>query len=233
MKAIWSCKSYVLLALTGFPWFCPFRAGASELTVCGVLDGSVGDANPAAGVVTTSCTFGATGSFSGTVTEDADPLNYTIGISGTFLGSASSLSFVTGSFSLSGMGDVYPFITFGGQLIGPSNVLADAADFFQLSAIATNFLGSSSNNATVMPMLPGEPLPQPVTESLGNLASGSFAGPGTLTAGIAFRAGAGATYSFATSGPRVLASTAPEHVIPEPSTLVLLTCGVVAMAVLQ
>jgi hypothetical protein len=147
-----------------------------------------------------------------------------VDIVGTFQGSASVPSFVTGVFSLSGVGDLYPFISLGGQLLGPPGVVAGVDDVFQLSASATNFLGPSIST-TVTP-LPGEPLPQELPSSLGNIVNGIFTGLGTLTVGITFSAAPAATYSFANSGPTVQASTDPVHVVPEPSTLIpLLTLG--------
>jgi hypothetical protein len=217
-----------LSALFALLFFCPAHAGASNLTVCGVADNSAGDGNSALGVVSTTCVFGSTGSFTGTVTESADSEDYWIFISGNFYGSGYSSSFVTGHFSISpGSGDLYPFIegypTSGGQLRGPSGDLSSNGDYFTIGASSTNLTptGHGSPVATVYPLFMNSSLPQDLTSSLGNLLDGDFTANGNLTIGVDYFANPGDYYSFPNGSLVVLASTSLIHVIPEPSTLLL------------
>ena len=231
MKTLYLYRFYGLLALLSWLCFCPAYAVASNLTVCGILDGSPADPDGMSnGTITTTCNFGSGGSFTGTVTEELSPpgLTYDIIITGDFKGSGSYSSFVSGQFSLSGNGDLYPFTT-NGVLMGPAGDVAGSQDFFRVDASASNFLGSPPG-VRVTPS-PLGPLPTGLSEGTGMASNGEFSGLGTLSVDVNYQTGANDYYSFQPVTPgspgivEVLASTEQGHIIPEPSTLLLLGAG--------
>jgi len=214
------------LALVAALCFSAVPSGAANLTVCGILDGSGADSDGLAnGAVSTACAFGANGSFAGRVQESADPLNYWVFITGDFRGAGSS-SFVSSQFSLSGSGDLFPFVN-SGLLTGPNGDVAVPQDFLSVTATATNFSAGPAS-AFVQPVSFG-PLPVGLS-GFASPVSGSFGGLGTLTLAVTFVAGTNDSYSFPPGYVALLASTDPTRIIPEPSTLFLFGSALAALA---
>jgi hypothetical protein len=216
--------------LAGVMWLSSINAFASSLTLCGVPDGGPGDPDGLAdGSITTTCNF-AGGSFTGTAGEEISPngLSYRIVITGSFYGSAQDPDFVTGQFSLSGNGDVYPFMAADGLLASTTaNAVSTGEEFLTLVASASNHLASPAT-AQITPVFSG-PLPVPLEQPQRDPANGEFSGPGTLRVSLSYQTGGLDRYFD--QAVIVQASTDPDRVIPEPSTVLLTGFGAAGLLV--
>lgn len=220
----------VSCVLAGVMWLGSMNGFASSLTVCDIADGDLADTDgPANGSVTATCEF-PKGSFTGAVTETTSPsaLTYSLIISGSFYGSAQDQSFVTGQFSLAGIGDVYPYIYQGGKLASTTpNAASTGEEFLAVTAFASNQLASSATARVIPPA--GALLPVEIGGSLGNLASGKFSGSGTLSVSLSYQTGGSDRYFSLPIF--VQASTDPNRVVPESSTVLLVVFGIAGLLV--
>lgn len=185
-------------------------SSAASLTICGVADGAAGDSDGAVnGVIGVTC-VSAGGRFTGTIREAADPQTYVASISGLFYGTGSFN--VAGQYSLFGEGDFYPLHT-PGTLNGPAGSVAPTT---AVITVAGDTIGPR-------PVFFGTPLPVPVLpQGAQAVVPRNFTGLENFEVRIAWSSGGpDLFFDFSQGGPSIFASTAPGHLIPEPSTLAL------------
>jgi len=213
--------------LAGVMWLGSMNGFAASLTVCGIADGDLADTDgPANGSVTATCEF-PQGSFTGTVTEYTSPLTYGVRIIGSFYGSAYVDSFVTGQFSLDGWGDVYPFFSGGVLESTTPNAASTGEEFLAVHAIASNQLPPYWVSAQFTPTA-GDLLPVGMGE-IGDTVGGQFSGSGTLFVDLSYWTGGSDRYFSPSIA--VQASTDPERIVPESSTVLLVAFGIAGLLV--
>lgn len=227
--------SFITRVLAGVIWLGSISSFASNLTVCGSADGATGDSDGLAnGSVTATCSF-PQGFFTGTVTETISDLTYLIAISGSLYGSADNQLLATGQFSLVGEGSVYSYVLANGILESTNPGAASTGrEFLTVLASASNHNPSGAYGSPPVLIRAGKPLPIGIEFSIGTLDEGEFSGLGSLNLYLSYDTGGlDRRFSFPSSNLYAQASTDPNRVIPEPSTVLSAAFGIFGLLVIR
>lgn len=202
-------------------------AFADALTLCGVLDNSPNDLDPALGSVSIGfCNFGflGSGTFSGEATEVVTPTLDRITITGTFTGQTFGLAELASNTypaTFKGPGTLSASIV--GQLEYPGMPFSSGGEFFTLQSNATTFNNSPADATVSFP----KSVLVPSSFSDSETRSGSYGGAGSLIVNINFFGGSGATGNgrFVFPGSGVALAE-----VPESTTFVLVGIGMLGTA---